>query len=265
VRAAVASPVSRETAHRDRSDEIAPTRAMAELLGMRAPEPLAELFMTQERVTRFGGIRQLGYENADASTGSNKNKRREIKKDTVNGRVERDNAGNVINDVGREGLPVTTPGMYKHPSTGVMYQVKLGRESHKPFALTESGEYAKGIIFELRAADKVAVEIPGLGITVPVTPAKLEEGFYQLNDEIYRVKYSRAGYPFALHITDDEPKGIYVPGVVKQITPEMKLTRELAADYGIRTGNCCICGRTLTKAISVQKGIGPICEGRMGW
>jgi hypothetical protein len=118
----------------------------------------------------------------------------------------------------------------------------------------------------LRAADKFAVEVPGLGINVPVTPAKLELGFYQMNDEIYRVKKSNStGFLFALHITDECPKGERALGVVKQLTPEMKLTETLAAEYGIRTGTCCICGRKLTRTESITRGIGPICYGKMGW
>lgn len=233
---------------------------MAELLGMTAPEPPAVVgWLTTEAAIRNGGIRPPGTEGMASTKGSNKNKRREIKKATVDGGVKRDNEGNVINDTGRTGLPVTTPGIYLHPGTNVKYQVKLGRESRKPFAVTLEGEYAKGIIFELRAADKVE-EI--------ATPAstKLDEGFYQLNDNIYRVKHSKSsGFPFAMLIDDDNPRGVYVPGVVKNITADMKLTRELAAEYGIRTGTCCICARTLTKAESITKGIGPICEGKMGW
>lgn len=41
--------------------------------------------------------------------------------------------------------------------------------------------------------------------------------------------------------------------------------RAAAIAYGMRTGNCCICGRELTNAESVELGIGPICAGRMGW
>lgn len=252
--------VSRETV-RDRSGEVAPTRAMAELFGMTAPEPPAEIFLTTDAYIRNNGLIAPGQEWRPASGGSNRNKKREIKKATVDGGIDHDEAGNEINPAARSGLPVTTPGMYKHPSTGVMYKVVLGRESRRPFALTESGEYAKGVIFELRAADKVVEATP-----VHVVPAKLELGFYQLNGEIYNVKKSRStGFLYAMHITDDAPKGVRAPGVVKQLTVEMKLTEQLAAQYGIRTGRCCICGKELTKQESIDRGIGPICYGRMGW
>lgn len=260
--------VSRETPRRNRSNEIAPTRAMAELFGMRAPEPLENTgWLTAESVIRNGGIRPPGTEGMSGAKGSMKNKRREIKKATVDGGIERDDAGNVLNNPGRGGLPVTTPGIYLHPGTGIKYQVKLGRESHKPFAVTLEGEYAKGIIFELRATDKVdEVAIPGLNIAVPAKPKPLELGFYEMNGEIYNVKKSRStSFLYAMHIIDDAPKGERAPGVVKQLTPEMKLTEQLAAQYGMRTGRCCICSKELTKQESIDRGIGPVCYGKMGW
>lgn len=47
---------------------------------------------------------------------------------------------------------------------------------------------------------------------------------------------------------------------------------EVAADpakaakaYGMRTGECSCCGRTLTNGISIDLGIGPICAEKYGW
>lgn len=39
---------------------------------------------------------------------------------------------------------------------------------------------------------------------------------------------------------------------------------QLAKIYGHETGNCSICGRTLSDPLSVQMGIGPICAKRFG-
>ena len=59
----------------------------------------------------------------------------------------------------------------------------------------------------------------------------------------------------------------------RDCTPEQKAKVVLvAADpmaaaqvYGNETGECCVCGRTLTNRESIESGIGPICSGRMGW
>jgi hypothetical protein len=38
-----------------------------------------------------------------------------------------------------------------------------------------------------------------------------------------------------------------------------------AKAYGVRTGSCSCCGRTLTNGASIDLGIGPICAGKYGW
>ena len=38
-----------------------------------------------------------------------------------------------------------------------------------------------------------------------------------------------------------------------------------AEAYGKRTGVCCCCGRPLTKGVSIDRGIGPICAEKFGW
>lgn len=38
-----------------------------------------------------------------------------------------------------------------------------------------------------------------------------------------------------------------------------------AKEYGIRTGICCVCSRTLTDPESIALGIGPICAAKFGW
>lgn len=40
---------------------------------------------------------------------------------------------------------------------------------------------------------------------------------------------------------------------------------EEAVKYGRKTGQCSCCGRTLTKKISIEAGIGPICAENFGW
>ncbi len=53
-------------------------------------------------------------------------------------------------------------------------------------------------------------------------------------------------------------KGQYADLVAKLISDPLKYAKA----YGIETGQCGNCGRTLTNPESIAKGIGPICEGR---
>jgi Family of unknown function (DUF6011) len=76
---------------------------------------------------------------------------------------------------------------------------------------------------------------------------------------------------------DVNREGIVIPkentrenGVNKNITPILQLfyritenengLKEAIFSYGIETGQCSICGRTLTDTVSKMKGIGPVCE-----
>jgi len=77
-------------------------------------------------------------------------------------------------------------------------------------------------------------------------------------DEVWLGRVSRDGFY-------TNPRRTVEPINVKEV-----LTK-LAADpleemklYGRRTGNCCLCGRTLTNESSIEAGIGPICAGNWG-
>jgi hypothetical protein len=76
---------------------------------------------------------------------------------------------------------------------------------------------------------------------------------------------------------DVNREGIVIPkentrenGINKNITPILQLfyritenengLKEAIFSYGIETGKCSICGRTLTDTVSKMKGIGPVCE-----
>lgn len=65
-------------------------------------------------------------------------------------------------------------------------------------------------------------------------------------------------------------EGVYMPtweaksasGLIEAIAAAMASPVEQARAYGKRTGQCSCCGRPLTDPVSVERGIGPICESR---
>lgn len=57
----------------------------------------------------------------------------------------------------------------------------------------------------------------------------------------------------------------YAPGAVFDLTVDDRMTLEQAREFGALYGTCCVCGRTLTNEVSIERGIGPICEGRGRW
>lgn len=52
---------------------------------------------------------------------------------------------------------------------------------------------------------------------------------------------------------------VYSPGLIRMLTPEMRMDEEGARQFGILYGICANCGRTLKDAKSVEAGIGPVC------
>jgi hypothetical protein len=100
---------------------------------------------------------------------------------------------------------------------------------------------------------------------------QIEEGFYFKDETVYKVVNSKAGRPYAKKLSISETtnkagetvqKGtwVYEPGMVYQLQELTKLSANMAALFGKKTGVCMICGRTLTVKASVDAGIGPICQ-----
>lgn len=137
---------------------------------------------------------------------------------------------------------------------GVESAVETARQA--TMAGTFSAVAASVLIDTLLALPKVAevadrTEVPELGA-------------YRLTDgRIVRIvnnqdKTRRYGKMY------DEQSGRweYVRGLgslVKGLTP---LTLAEAEEFGVRTGQCAICARTLTRAESIARGIGPVCAGK---
>ena len=54
------------------------------------------------------------------------------------------------------------------------------------------------------------------------------------------------------------------PAEILRITDLLARPAEAAREYGLETGSCCMCNRTLTNPDSIAAGIGPICAERWG-
>lgn len=99
-------------------------------------------------------------------------------------------------------------------------------------------------------------------------PVELEDGFYGLNGLIVKVQHGKeSGRQYALVMEPGEQgergSWVYGPGVVRDLTPAHRLTTEEAAAFGHVYGICGICGATLTDPESIERGIGPVCAGKL--
>jgi len=99
---------------------------------------------------------------------------------------------------------------------------------------------------------------------VPVVREKAPIGVYKRGDDIYRViKGRQSANTYAQKLGVDyngAPTWIYEGGMVFELKVEELISPEVAAQMGRSVGYCVICGRFLTDAESVAKGIGPVCE-----
>lgn len=95
-----------------------------------------------------------------------------------------------------------------------------------------------------------------------------EDGMYRDGDgNIFKVQRSQAGRLYAKALVRDESKKSgwafeYAAGAVRRLSPAMRMTVEQAREFGVATGTCCVCGRTLTDEESIEAGIGPVCAGK---
>lgn len=86
-------------------------------------------------------------------------------------------------------------------------------------------------------------------------------GYYFLEGEVYQVVESKAGRLYGKHFTEAGYE--YQPGALRMLKHAARLTVEMAAEAGVKTGRCCVCARLLTDPESVANGIGPICQNKL--
>jgi len=104
----------------------------------------------------------------------------------------------------------------------------------------------------------------------PAPPDVVEAGMYRVNDTIYKVQKAvhGSGRLYAKRLVPPDEFGgkaefVYEPGTIKMLVPADKMTLDEARAFGALYGTCCVCGRTLTDEKSIERGIGPVCEGRV--
>jgi hypothetical protein len=153
---------------------------------------------------------------------------------------------------------------YLEPATGpqIGYLRKLLEQREVPADLAETAETAgtKRAVSELIGQLK-RLPFKGNGGSPKVD---VKEGFYVDGEEtVYQVvKAKSTGNLYAKVLNGT--KWEYAKGAIYRLqegnlTP---LSLEVAASYGKKTGNCMICGRELTKQVSIDAGIGPVCSSK---
>jgi hypothetical protein len=103
-------------------------------------------------------------------------------------------------------------------------------------------------------------------LQLPKLPPEIVEipvGAYKMNDTFYSVRKSRESGRFHAYAYDMTTKRWnFDRGAINKITPDMRLTLSDASAFGIATGTCVHCARTLTVQKSVVAGMGRVCASK---
>jgi hypothetical protein len=163
-----------------------------------------------------------------------------------------------------------------NPGVREAIEFLAGYQGTWQFMLTLKGEMSEG---KLRFTDRVIEVIlnckaredakPKPPVAAPVAAPVVEatDGWYMVDGVVVKVQMAvhGSGKPYAkrLNIEDGHGSWEYVPGLVRECTPERRLTAEQAMEMGQLYGVCVVCGATLTDEQSIARGIGPICFGKL--
>lgn len=96
-----------------------------------------------------------------------------------------------------------------------------------------------------------------------------EDGMYQsVAGIIYKVQKAvhGSGGLYAKKLVQDSDGNwsfAYAPGAIRGLTPAMRMTPEQAKEFGQLYGICCRCAAPLTDETSIERGMGPICAGKL--
>lgn len=156
-----------------------------------------------------------------------------------------------------------------YPRLGVDRAARIARFEQMLPTMTK--RFATALIGDLIVApiDRVPVPQDVREVAFTLTP-----GVYEVNGEIFNVKFNKAKtnlyaqrlveLPNVDRLTESGDvvhiEFTYAPGVVQRLKPHHKMSIERARELTIRYGRCLACGRRLKNAESVERGIGPVCR-----
>lgn len=222
------------------------------------PDHVATGWLSTEAVTRNRGFRPPGTEGMQGPTGTPKKGPAKVEKDTYYSEAAKRKTTMAVPAPEKPitGDRVVSEGLYTYQDTQV--RVRVSQTSHKPYGLVlrdGNWEYTPGIVSKLKASDKIQSSVQ--------SAPKVTEGFYTYGAGCAEVVKSGEGRLYAKILDVLTGRWSYAPGVVNQLKPEDRLTLAQAAALGKKWHRCMCCGRELTHPESIERGIGPICAGKL--
>lgn len=144
---------------------------------------------------------------------------------------------------------------------------RLATEKQLAFIDKLLAERGYGNRTEVPTAKRASEIIDTLLAAPPVKKApaaELEAAIYLMGDVVVKVQRAvhGSGNMYAKRLDPATGRFEYEAGLIRKITPAMRMTLEQAKEFGAIYGVCCNCGRTLTNEDSIEAGIGPVCAGK---
>ena len=130
-------------------------------------------------------------------------------------------------------------------------------------AISPSATIAEASLFidELKA--DLARAKASLATATPSAPELVAEGIYRRSSDgsMFRVQTSEQGRRYAKLLMPSGGWG-YEKGAIYTLKPAERLSLAELEAWGLSTGVCAVCGRLLSTAESLARGIGPVCASR---
>jgi hypothetical protein len=144
---------------------------------------------------------------------------------------------------------------------------KLVQDKQEGKALLSATLSKEGVtVLEQLSIDSVSGLITQLKDAPSLEPEIKEVGAYLLNNSIYQIRMGLNSRKLQVWTINRNHDGFDYDttrqAVLFELKPEHRLTLSKAIELSVQFGCCVHCGRALTRAVSVARGMGAVCAGR---
>jgi len=144
---------------------------------------------------------------------------------------------------------------------------KLVQDKQEGKALLSATLAKEGVtVLEQLSIDSVSGLITQLKDAPSLEPEIKEVGAYLLNNSIYQIRMGLNSRKLQVWTINRNHDGFDYDttrqAVLFELKPEHRLTLSKAIELSVQFGCCVHCGRALTRAVSVARGMGAVCAGK---
>jgi hypothetical protein len=144
---------------------------------------------------------------------------------------------------------------------------KLVQDRQEGKALLSATLAKEGVtVLEQLSIDSVSGLITQLKDAPSLEPEIKEVGAYLLNNSIYQIRMALNSRKLQVWTINRNHDGFDYDttkqSVLFELKPEHRLTLSKAIELSVQFGCCVHCGRALTRAVSVARGMGAVCAGK---